>query len=120
MSWQFFSAESIDDLPSAVEFGELLGHDRIRHGQVSRRRLPPEREVTVADVYVRADGGRLAALAEEVAKGLLSLQVGATLSLAEAATALQGAVAGRAGGATVLTSPQEHKPADIGRTSARP
>ncbi len=63
---------------------------------------PPERGVTVADVYVRADGGRLAALAEEVAKGLLSLHVGAILPLAEAATALQGAVAGRAGGATVL------------------
>jgi len=64
---------------------------------------PPERGVTVANVYVRADGGRLAALAEEVAKGLLSLHVGATLPLAEAGTALQGAVAGRAGGATVLT-----------------
>jgi NADPH:quinone reductase-like Zn-dependent oxidoreductase len=63
---------------------------------------PPERGVTVANVYIRADGGRLAALAEEVAKGL-SLDVGATLPLAEAATALQGAVAGRAGGATVLT-----------------
>jgi hypothetical protein len=64
---------------------------------------PAERGVTVADVYVRADGGRLAALAEEVAKGLLSLHVGARLPLAEAATALQGAVAGRVGGATVLT-----------------
>jgi NADPH:quinone reductase-like Zn-dependent oxidoreductase len=63
----------------------------------------PERGVIVANVYVRADGGRLAALVEEVAKGLLSLQVGTTLPLAEAATALQDAVHGRAGGATVLT-----------------
>jgi hypothetical protein len=38
-----------------------------------------------------------------LADGLLSLRVGATFPLAEAATALQGAVTGRAAGATVLT-----------------
>jgi hypothetical protein len=38
-----------------------------------------------------------------LAGGLLSLDVGATFPLAEAATALQGAVTGRAAGATVLT-----------------
>jgi hypothetical protein len=46
----------------------------------------------VADVYVRADGTRLAALMAALADGLLSLHVGATLPLAEAATALEGAV----------------------------
>ena len=64
---------------------------------------PPERGVTVADVYVRADGARLAALVATLAQGLLSLHVAATRPLAEAATALQGAVAGRAAGASVLT-----------------
>ena len=64
---------------------------------------PAERGVTVADVYVRADGVRLAELVAALADGLLSVRVGATLPLAEAATALQTAVAGRASGASVLT-----------------
>jgi NADPH:quinone reductase-like Zn-dependent oxidoreductase len=64
---------------------------------------PPERGIAVADVYVRADGGRLAALAAALAEGLLSLHVAATFPLAEAATALQNAITGRAAGATVLT-----------------
>jgi NADPH:quinone reductase-like Zn-dependent oxidoreductase len=66
----------------------------------------PERGVTVADVYVRADGARLAALVAELADGQLSLHLGATFALAEAATALQTAASGRASGATVLTLPQ--------------
>ena len=64
---------------------------------------PADRGVTVADVYVRADGERLAALVAALADGLLSVHVGARLPLAEAATALQTAVAGRASGASVLT-----------------
>jgi NADPH:quinone reductase-like Zn-dependent oxidoreductase len=51
---------------------------------------------------VRADGARLEALVELLAQGLLSLHVGATLPLAQAATALQDVVAGRASGASVL------------------
>jgi NADPH:quinone reductase-like Zn-dependent oxidoreductase len=66
---------------------------------------PPrsERGVTVADVYVRADGERLATLVAALADGTLSLHLGATVPLAEAAAALQIASAGRASGATVLT-----------------
>jgi NADPH:quinone reductase-like Zn-dependent oxidoreductase len=64
---------------------------------------PPERGISIADICVQGDGARLAALAENLAAGLLSLQVGATFPLAEAAAALQGAVAGRSAGATVLT-----------------
>jgi NADPH:quinone reductase-like Zn-dependent oxidoreductase len=63
---------------------------------------PPERGIAIADVYVRADGVRLAALAQNLADGLLSLQVGATFPLPDAPAALQGVVAGRSAGATVL------------------
>jgi NADPH:quinone reductase-like Zn-dependent oxidoreductase len=63
---------------------------------------PPERGVAVVDVYVRPDGARLAGLVAALAEGLLSLQVGATFPLAEAGRALQGAVAGRVAGASVL------------------
>ena len=79
--------------------------DRGRLATITGDPPPAEREVTAADVYVRADGARLAALVEAVADGLLSLHVGASFTLAEAATALQSAVAGRASGATVLTLP---------------
>jgi NADPH:quinone reductase-like Zn-dependent oxidoreductase len=64
---------------------------------------PPERGVTVANIYVRANGAQLAVLVAAFADGLLSLQVAATFQLADAAAALQGAVSGRAAGATVLT-----------------
>jgi NADPH:quinone reductase-like Zn-dependent oxidoreductase len=67
---------------------------------------PPERGVEVTDVYVRADGARLGALAELLAQGLLSIHVGATRPIAQAATALRDAVAGRASGAIVLTLQQ--------------
>jgi NADPH:quinone reductase-like Zn-dependent oxidoreductase len=63
----------------------------------------PERGVTVADVYVRADGSRLAALVAALADGLLTLHLGATLPLAAAGAALETAATGRASGATVLT-----------------
>jgi NADPH:quinone reductase-like Zn-dependent oxidoreductase len=63
---------------------------------------PPERGVEVTDVYVRADGARLAALVETLAEGLLSLHVAATLPLADAGRALQGVVAGHVAGASVL------------------
>ena len=70
----------------------------------------PERGVTIANVYVEADGERLAALAEALKDGLLSLNVGARFALADAATALQGAVTGRAAGATVLTLEHSSEP----------
>jgi NADPH:quinone reductase-like Zn-dependent oxidoreductase len=71
---------------------------------------PPERGVTVANIYVEADGERLSALAEALEDGLLSLNVAARFALADAATALQGAVTGRAAGATVLTLDQNSEP----------
>jgi NADPH:quinone reductase-like Zn-dependent oxidoreductase len=62
----------------------------------------PERGVAVVDVYVRAGGARLAGLVAALEEGLLSLHVAATLPLADAGRALQGAVAGRTAGASVL------------------
>ena len=59
--------------------------------------------MAVADVYVRADGERLTELARELAEGTLSLRVGATYPLAEAANALEGVLAGKVAGAGVLT-----------------
>lgn len=61
----------------------------------------PERNIKVANLYVHPDGARLTALAEALARTVLSLDVAATLPLADAATALHRAVAG-AGGAIVL------------------
>jgi hypothetical protein len=66
--------------------------------------------VEVVDVYVRADGARLAALVATLAQGLLSLRVAATRPLAEAASALQDAVAGRALGASVLMLERSPEP----------
>ena len=86
--------------------------EQITHETCSRRWLRrhpatsstsvPEPGVQVTDVYVRADGARLGGLVEMLAQGLLSLHLAATPPLAEAATALQDAVAGRASGAIVL------------------
>jgi NADPH:quinone reductase-like Zn-dependent oxidoreductase len=63
----------------------------------------PKRGVTVADVYVRGNGVRLAALVAALATGLLSLRVAGTVPLAGVATELQRAVAGGVAGASVLT-----------------
>jgi NADPH:quinone reductase-like Zn-dependent oxidoreductase len=63
---------------------------------------PSERGVAVVDVYVQADGARLGGLVGALAEGLLSLHVAATLPPADAGRALQGAVAGRVAGASVL------------------
>jgi NADPH:quinone reductase-like Zn-dependent oxidoreductase len=63
---------------------------------------PAKRGITISDVYVRPDGTRLGVLVDALADGALSLHVGATYQLAEAATALEVAVAARAGGAIVL------------------
>jgi len=66
----------------------------------------PERGISIADVYVRADGSRLAALVRALADGLLSLEVASAFPLSEAHTALQAAVAGAGGGSTVVSLPR--------------
>jgi NADPH:quinone reductase-like Zn-dependent oxidoreductase len=70
---------------------------------------PPtaERGITVADVYIQADGAGLTELVAGLAAGQLSLQVAATLPLTDAASALQSVVSGHAAGATVLAIESE-------------
>jgi NADPH:quinone reductase-like Zn-dependent oxidoreductase len=65
---------------------------------------PPReiRGVAVSDVYVRADGRQLSAMAELLARGTLTVPIAAVRPLEEAAQALREAVAG-ADGAIVLS-----------------
>ncbi|HEX6456794.1 MAG TPA: NADP-dependent oxidoreductase [Solirubrobacterales bacterium] len=63
---------------------------------------PPERGVTIVDVYVEADGARLGRMAERLANGEVGISVGATYELAEAPEALKVAVGGGGGNAVVL------------------
>jgi NADPH:quinone reductase-like Zn-dependent oxidoreductase len=63
---------------------------------------PEERGVAVSDVYVRADGRQLSALAELLARGTLSVPIAAVRPLEQAAQALRDVVAG-ADGAIVLS-----------------
>ena len=64
---------------------------------------PPERGVTIANVYVRPDGTQLRQLATQLGAGELHLQVAADYHLADAAQALARATGGHAGGAIILT-----------------
>jgi NADPH:quinone reductase-like Zn-dependent oxidoreductase len=65
---------------------------------------PPvaERGVMIVDIYVQADGGGLASMAERLANGEIEIPVGGIYGLAAAADALNLAVAGGGGGAVVL------------------
>jgi NADPH:quinone reductase-like Zn-dependent oxidoreductase len=65
---------------------------------------PPvaERGVTIVDIYVQADGGRLARMAERLGNGEIAVSVAKIYGLAEAADALDLAVRGTGGGSVVL------------------
>ena len=58
--------------------------------------------VTIVDVYVEADGGRLGHMAERLGNGEVGISVGGTYGLAEGAEALKVAVGGGGGSAVVL------------------
>jgi NADPH:quinone reductase-like Zn-dependent oxidoreductase len=62
---------------------------------------PPERGIAISTVYVRADGRQLAALVDLLGAGRLTLPVGTTYPLSQAAAALA-AVGGSAGRAVVM------------------
>jgi NADPH:quinone reductase-like Zn-dependent oxidoreductase len=63
---------------------------------------PAERGIVVSSLYVRPDGGQLGTLSEMLGQGLLTLPIGATYTLSQAATALALALSGAAGGAVVV------------------
>ena len=94
---------AINAAPAGAASAMKAVADNGRLATITGDPTPAERGIAVADVYVEADGTRLAALAEQLEVGSLSLNVGATFRLSDAAISLQGAVAGRVAGATVLT-----------------
>jgi NADPH:quinone reductase-like Zn-dependent oxidoreductase len=96
-------AAAVNAAPGAAATALQVVADNGRLATITGDPPPPERGVAVADVYIQADGARLAALAEDLANGVVSIHVTATLALTEAATALQRVVAGRASGAIVLS-----------------
>jgi len=65
---------------------------------------PPaaERGVTIIDVYVQADGGRLERMGRLLGDGAIGISVGGKYQLAEAADALDMAIGGASGDAVVL------------------
>jgi NADPH:quinone reductase-like Zn-dependent oxidoreductase len=63
---------------------------------------PPERGVTIVDVYVQADGDRLERMAQRLGNGEVGISVGGIYPLAEAAEALKMAVGGGGGNAVVV------------------
>ena len=63
---------------------------------------PPERGVTIVDIYVEADGSRLGRMAERLGNGDVGISVGGTYGLADGAEALEVAVGGGGGNAVVL------------------
>ncbi len=94
---------AINAAPAGAASAMKAVADNGRLATITGDPTPAERGIAVADVYVEADGTRLAALAEQLEVGSLSLNVGATFRLSDAAISLQGAVTGRVAGATVLT-----------------
>jgi hypothetical protein len=88
----------------------LQGYDYVQLTVADGGRLatitgaPPAaaRGVTIVDIYVQADGGRLASMAERLGNGEIGISVGGIYGLAAAADALNLAVGGGGGGAVVL------------------
>jgi NADPH:quinone reductase-like Zn-dependent oxidoreductase len=66
---------------------------------------PIERDISIANVYVRPDGDQLRRLAVSLAEGKLHVDIGASYPLARAAEGLAQAIKG-AGGTAVVLAPQ--------------
>lgn len=88
---------AINAAPGGAALALQAVADRGRLATITGDPPAPERDVSVSDVYVRADGAALAVLATALDEGLLSVDVAARLPLTDAAAALDGAVSGRRG-----------------------
>jgi NADPH:quinone reductase-like Zn-dependent oxidoreductase len=95
-------AAAINAAPGGAALALQAVAERGRLATITGDPPAPERDVVVADVYVRADGAALAELATALEQGALSVHVAARLPLTDAATALDGAVSGRPGAVVLV------------------
>jgi NADPH:quinone reductase-like Zn-dependent oxidoreductase len=93
---------AINAAPGGAALALQAVADRGRLATITGDPPAPERGAAVADVYVRADGAALAAMATALDESVLSVHVAATLPLTDAAAALDGAVSGRAGAVVLV------------------
>jgi NADPH:quinone reductase-like Zn-dependent oxidoreductase len=91
---------------NAVPGGEATALSVVADGGrlVTITGAPPaaQRGVTIVDVYVQADGGRLARMGERLGNGEIAISVGSIYGLTEAAEALDLILGGTGVGAVVL------------------
>jgi NADPH:quinone reductase-like Zn-dependent oxidoreductase len=73
-----------------------------RFATITGRPPGQQRGVSIADVFVRADGPQLRKLAGLPGEGRLSITVASSYTLEQAPAALQSAIAGAGGGAVVI------------------
>ena len=96
----------VDVAVNAAEGGAVTAVHAVANGgrlaTITGDPPPPERGIAVTNLYVEADGPRLAALATALADGRLSLRVAATFDLRDAPDALHAAMSGHLGGAVVI------------------
>ena len=107
-----FDSEGLLILTNDGDLAVMLAHPRHAVARVYEARVlgVPDahdldrlaRGVTIVDIYVQADGGRLASMAERLGKGKIGISVGGSYGLAAAADALNLAVDGGSGGAVVV------------------
>lgn len=96
----------VDAAVNAVPGGAAAAIGAVRNGGrlATITSDPPDaqRGITIATVYVRPDGPQLERLAELLADGRLSIEVGCMFGLDQAASALETALSGTSGRAVVL------------------
>ena len=93
---------AVNAAPGGAELALQAVADDGRLATITGDPPAPERDVSVSDVYVRADGAALALLARALDDGLLSIDVAARLPLKDAAAALDDAVSGRRGAVVLV------------------
>lgn len=107
---EWAGGDGVDTALNAVAGGSADALVAVREGgrlaTITGDPPPAARGISVANFYVRPDAAQLAKLSALLGKGELTLPVGATLPLAEAAAALERAVRGAKGGPIVLLTDQ--------------